>query len=82
MQIACTRFACQKGVEVCYWACKFRAKCKDWQNALKEAPGIDAISERLESAAKKTGRSFDPQTLVVLPRAKRSAAKRRAKVKA
>ncbi len=73
MQIACTRYDCQKAVEVCYWVCKFRPKCKDWQNALKEKPGIDAIGERLEAAAKKTGRVFDSQTLVVLTGVRRKA---------
>jgi hypothetical protein len=71
MQIGCTRYSCQKAVEVCYWVCKYRAICKDWQNALKEKPGTEAISERLETASKKTGRAFDPQTLVVLTKAKR-----------
>ncbi len=66
MQIACKRYDCQKAVEACYWVCKFRRNCLDWHSALKEAPGIDAIRERLEAAAKKTGRIFDPQTLVVL----------------
>jgi hypothetical protein len=71
MQIACARYDCQKAVEVCYWVCKFRANCKDWQNALKETPGIDAIRERLEAAAKKSGRVFDQQKLVVLTGSKR-----------
>jgi hypothetical protein len=65
MQIECARYGCQKAVEVCYWVCKFRMKCKDWQNALKGKPGIDAIRERLEGAARKSGRIFDPQSLVV-----------------
>jgi len=66
MQIECTRYGCQKAVEVCYWVCKFRAKCKDWQNALAGRPGIAAIGERLEGAARKTGRTYDPKSLVVL----------------
>jgi hypothetical protein len=73
MQIACAKYSCQKLVEVCYWACKFRPTCKDWQNALKETPGIDAIRESLETAAKKSGRPFDPQTLVTLKRVKRGS---------
>ncbi len=73
MQIECTRFGCQKAVEVCYWICKFRDKCKDWQNALKEGPGIDAIRDRLETAAKKTGRNYDPKSLVILTGVKRRA---------
>jgi hypothetical protein len=66
MQIECARYGCQKSVEVCYWVCKFRAKCKDWRDALTGKPGIDAIRERLEGAAKRTGRVYDPQSLVVL----------------
>jgi hypothetical protein len=73
MQIACARYDCQKAVEVCYWVCKFRPKCKDWQNALKETPGIDAIRERLEAASKKSGRAFDQQKLVVITGAKHKA---------
>ena len=75
MQIACARYDCQKAVEVCYWACRFRPICKDWENALKETPGIEAIRERLETAAKKSGRLFDPQTLVTLKNTKRRAKK-------
>lgn len=71
MQIACQRFSCQKAVEVCYWSCKFRSKCKDWQNALAGEPGLVAIQSRLESAAAKTGRAFDPQTLASPARATR-----------
>jgi hypothetical protein len=70
MQIACQRFSCQKAVEVCYWSCKFRGKCKDWQKALTGEPGLVAIESRLESAAAKTGRAFDPQTLASPARAK------------
>jgi hypothetical protein len=71
MQIACKRFGCQKAVEVCYWACKFRRNCKDWQGALEAEPGSQAIRERLESAAAKSGRLFDPATLIRPARAKR-----------
>jgi hypothetical protein len=71
MQIACQRFSCQKAVEVCYWSCKFRSKCKDWQKALAGEPGLVAIQSRLESAAAKTGRAFDPQTLASPARATR-----------
>ncbi len=63
MQIACQRFSCQKAVEVCYWSCKFRRNCKDWQKALAGDPGLVSIQSRLEAAAAKTGRAFDPQTL-------------------
>jgi hypothetical protein len=70
LQIACQRFSCQKAVEVCYWSCKFRGKCKDWHKALTGEPGLVAIQSRLESAAAKTGRAFDPQTLASPARAK------------
>lgn len=73
MQIACQRFSCQKAVEVCYWSCKFRGKCKDWQKAVTGEPGLVAIQSRLESAAAKTGRAFDPQTLASPVRVKRSS---------
>lgn len=63
MQIACQRFSCQKAVEVCYWSCKFRRNCKDWQKALAGEPGLVSIQSRLEAAAAKTGRAFDLQTL-------------------
>ena len=63
MQIACQRFSCQKAVEVCYWSCKFRRNCKDWQKALAGDPGLVSIQSRLEAAAAKSGRAFDPQTL-------------------
>lgn len=71
MQIACKRFGCQKAVEVCYWACKFRRNCKDWQGALEGEPGSEAIRERLESAAAKSGRVFDAATLARPARTKR-----------
>ncbi len=74
MQIACKRFDCQKAVEVCYWSCKFRKGCKDWANALTEAPGAAAIRERLEAAAKKSGRLFDAATLLVQIQKKRKVA--------
>ncbi|MGH9841099.1 MAG: hypothetical protein ACREEM_20285 [Blastocatellia bacterium] len=73
MQIGCTRFSCMKAVEACYWSCKFRKTCKDWHNALNENPGSDAIRARLEEAAKKTGRAFDPQTLVLMSVKKKAA---------
>lgn len=63
MQLACQRFGCQKAVEVCYWSCKFRRKCKDWQKAVTGEPGLVAIQSRLEAAAAKSGRAFDLQTL-------------------
>ncbi|MFN0084685.1 MAG: hypothetical protein ACKVX9_04790 [Blastocatellia bacterium] len=66
MQIGCARFACMKAVEVCYWSCKFRKSCKDWHTALIEQPGIEAISQRLAEASKKSGRVFDPQTMILL----------------
>ncbi len=75
MQIACKKFGCQKAVEVCYWTCKFRPKCKDWQGALQGQPGTVAITERLAAAAAKTGRSFDVNTLIKPVRIKRKAAK-------
>ena len=65
MQIACQRFSCQKAVEVCYWTCKFRRKCKDWQIALAGEPGLVLIQSRLEAAAAKTGRAFDAQALTM-----------------
>jgi hypothetical protein len=75
MQIECMRYGCQKAVEVCYWVCKFRANCKDWQSALRERPGVEAIRERLEGAARKTGRAYDPKSLVVLTGLKRAKRK-------
>lgn len=63
MQLACQRFSCQKAVEVCYWSCKFRRNCKDWQKAVTGEPGLVAIQSRLEAAAAKSGRAFDLQTL-------------------
>jgi hypothetical protein len=65
MQITCKRYDCQKAVEVCYWSCKFRKTCKDWEGALIETPGVDAIRARLEASAKKSGRPFDAISLVV-----------------
>jgi hypothetical protein len=65
MQITCKRYDCQKAVEVCYWSCKFRKTCKDWEGALIETPGADAIRARLEASANKSGRAFDPKSLVV-----------------
>ena len=76
MQIACNRFSCQKAVEVCYWACKFRRDCKDWHGALNGAPGIAAITEQLAEAAKKTGRVFDPQTMVLTSGSKKKSLKK------
>jgi hypothetical protein len=73
MQIACKRYDCQKAVEVCYWSCKFRKNCKDWECALVEIPGVDAIRTRLEAAAGKTGREFDPKLLVIPGRKKKAA---------
>lgn len=73
MQIYCQRFFCHKAVEVCYWSCKFRGKCLDWQKALKESPGIDAISERLAAASKKSGRAYEPTDLVIITSAKKKA---------
>lgn len=74
MQIACKRFSCQKAVEVCYWACKYRRDCKDWHSALAAAPGTDAIAGQLAAAAKKSGRMFDPQTMTLASRTKKSRA--------
>ena len=73
MQIACKRFGCQKAVEVCYWTCKHRKNCKDWTGAIEGQPGLIAITERLEMAAAKSGRSFDANTLVKPVRFKRRA---------
>lgn len=74
MQIACKRFGCQKAVEVCYWTCKHRKNCKDWAQALDGQPGLVAITERLETAAAKTGRVFEAKTLIKPVRMKRVAA--------
>ncbi len=74
MQIACKRFGCQKAVEVCYWTCKHRKNCKDWRSALEGAPGLIAITERLEGAAAKSGRLFEAKTLLKPARLKRAAA--------
>lgn len=72
MQIGCTRFSCMKAVEACYWSCKFRKTCKDWHKAVTEQPGEAAVRQRLEEAARKSGRVFDAQTLVLIqPRGKR-----------
>jgi len=76
MQIACKRYGCQKAVEVCYWACKYRRNCKDWRAALEGEPGMEAIRERLTSAAARTGRLFDPATLIKPKPAHRLAASR------
>ena len=73
MQIDCKRYSCQKAVEVCYWSCKFRKNCKDWEGALIGTPGVSAIRERIEAAAKKSGRVFDPKLLVVPARKKKAA---------
>jgi hypothetical protein len=73
MQIACKKYDCQKAVEVCYWSCKFRKNCKDWAGALVEVPGAEAIQGRLEAAAKKSGRAFDPQSLALPARKKKAA---------
>ncbi len=72
MQIGCQRFSCMKAVEVCYWSCKFRKNCKDWHDALVDGPGMDAISNTLLAASKKSGRVFDPQTIVLI-KGKRAA---------
>ncbi|MFN0110212.1 MAG: hypothetical protein ACKVZH_15260 [Blastocatellia bacterium] len=80
MQINCNRFSCQKAVEVCYWTCKFRRDCKDWHNALAEEPGTEAIAERLKQAAKKNGRAFDAQTMVLTSRGKKNSKNSRAVV--
>ncbi|MDX2031357.1 MAG: hypothetical protein SF339_11840 [Blastocatellia bacterium] len=55
-----------KAVEVCYWSCKFRKRCKDWHTALLEQPGIEAVSLQLTAASKKSGRVFDPQTMILM----------------
>lgn len=73
MQIACKRFGCQKAVEVCYWTCKYRRKCKDWSGAVEGTPGLIAITERLEGAAAKSGRVFEAHTLLKPARMKRAA---------
>lgn len=82
MQLACQRFSCQKAVEVCYWSCKFRRTCKDWQKALAGEPGLVLIQSRLEAAAAKTGRAFDPQTLTspARPKARKETAAARVSV--
>ena len=80
MQIACKRFSCQKAVEVCYWACKYRRDCKDWHGALNGTPGSSAIAEQLAEAAKKNGRVFDPQTMVLTSGNKKNLKKNRAAI--
>jgi hypothetical protein len=62
-----------KAVEACYWSCKFRKACKDWDKAVRESPGPDAVRARLEEAAKKSGRVFEPQTLVLMTAKKKAA---------
>lgn len=74
MQIACKRYSCQKAVEVCYWACKYRRDCKDWHGALDAIPGTEAIMERLSMAAQKSGRVFDAQTMILTSRSKKKRA--------
>ncbi len=74
MQIECKRYSCQKSVEVCYWVCKFRKSCKDWQSGLKEQPGLDAIAEHLREAAKRKGRVFNAADLVIIGGTKKVAA--------
>jgi hypothetical protein len=73
MQIACHRFSCQKAVEVCYWACKYRKNCKDWRQALEGEPGVEPIRARLEMASAKSGRVFDLVTLTSPGRKRRAA---------
>jgi len=80
MEIACKRFSCQKAVEVCYWSCKYRRDCKDWHGALEGTPGTDAISGQLTAAAKKSGRVFDSQTMVLTSAGKRKGKTSRAAV--
>lgn len=74
MQIACKRYSCQKAVEVCYWTCKYRRGCKDWQGALAGEPGAEAITKQLQMAAKKSGRVFDPQTMILTSQTKKNRA--------
>ncbi len=74
MQIACKRYGCQKAVEVCYWACKYRRDCKDWHGALVGEPGAEAITNQLQTAAKKSGRVFDPQAMILTSRTKKNQA--------
>ncbi len=80
MQIACKKFSCQKAVEVCYWACKYRRDCKDWHGALEGRPGADAMNGQLTAAAKKSGRVFDPETMILTSASKRKGKKSRAVV--
>jgi hypothetical protein len=74
MQIACARFGCQKAVEVCYWTCQYRRNCKDWKGAIEGAPGLEAIRERLEESASRSGRAFEFETIVAPPRRRRAPA--------
>lgn len=80
MQIACKRFSCQKAVEVCYWSCKYRRDCKDWHGALDAVPGTDAVTVQLSAAAKKSGRVFDPQTMILTAASKKKGKKGQAAV--
>ncbi|MEP7343247.1 MAG: hypothetical protein ABI977_36310 [Acidobacteriota bacterium] len=80
MQIACKRFSCQKAVEVCYWSCKYRRDCKDWHGALDAVPGTDAVTVQLSSAAKKSGRVFDPQTMILNAASKKRGKKSQAAI--
>jgi hypothetical protein len=80
MEIACKKFSCQKAVEVCYWACKHRRDCKDWHGALEGIPGTDAIAGQLSAAAKKSGRVFDSQTMVLTSISKKKRKTSRAAV--
>ena len=81
MQVYCRKFCCQKAVEVCYWACKYRRDCKDWHGALDVKPGTAAIQAQLEAAARKTGRAFDAATLIMLTSKKNKRATGVAKVR-
>lgn len=74
MQIACKRYGCQKAVEVCYWACKYRRDCKDWLGALNGQPGVAVITGQLQEADRKSGRVFDPQTMILTSRTKKNRA--------
>lgn len=61
MQIECKRYDCQKAVEVCYWSCKHRKTCKDWEATVEEAPA--ALTARLEQSARKSGRVFKAEDI-------------------
>ena len=80
MEIACKKFSCQKAVEVCYWSCKYRRDCKDWHSALDGMPGTNAIAGQLLAAAKKSGRAFDPQTMILTSASKKRGKKSRAAI--